>query len=80
MLKSKKQLQSTCSSSSFGHFTDLPKSEASSFSAPSAAFWVGAMLQIAFQILPGINHPLQLPPPHTQPEVSTSGAPVANNS
>lgn len=53
MLKSKKQLQSTCSSSSFGHLTDLPKSEASSFSAPSAAFWVGVMLQIAFQILPG---------------------------
>lgn len=62
MTKSNMELQSTCTSSSFGHLADLPKSEASSLSAPSTAFWEGAMFQIAFHTLPGTNCPLQLPP------------------
>lgn len=80
MLKSRQELQSTCTSSCFRHHTDLPKSETSSSSAPSAALGVGVMLQREFQVLPGTNHPLQLPPLHTQPEVSTSGAAAGNNS
>lgn len=71
--KSKKELHSARTSSSFGHLSDLPESEISSLSAPSAAFWVGVMLQSGFQVLPGTKLPLQLPPLHRQPELSTSG-------
>lgn len=71
-------LPSTCSSSSFGHPANLPKSEASSLSAPSTAFREGVMLQIKFQTLPASNQPLQLPPLCTHSLVSTSGASVRN--